>query len=730
MKRLGYFAAIAACVAASVSCQEELKTDGVGNAVPMITKTMLAEGNLWTDGDTGTKSIYNPEAGITMTGNEPMDIFYGNPANAENATNTNPYMKRVETSATSNGEGSFSYSFGHNQIDGADVYDYVVITPYLSNAVAALNGAGNALRFELSPVQMPGQNSYDCNYDILYGQGRKAVPIDTELEVTAFKRITAPVRFELYDQGGTLGEGEKIYAVTAAFGHSVSDAEVAGRLFLNMAYAYEDCKVNDAEPAGNAATAIYKDGLAKLGDSYPVWFMLNPASLEAGAPLTIAVTTDRRTFVKSINIPSPLTLYTDHFNVIKMNLSDAVADAVPSLYFDFTSGTSDIISSGSASASDGNSYSWTFAGCSSYADASGTLPTALRMNASGNATVTLPEIDGYKITGIRLYANPSNIDSGTFIALNDGEPKNFGSYDAAGVAATGGVLEIPVPEDEQGTALTLKVSGNNALISGIALDLAEDSSSEQPEIDENDWYSRYVNGNVITINGKEYSQNTHGEAILVNLEDLAIADLNQAGVIFIDDSGVSEIKSLTANRFTTIAGHPEGNVIIGRYRDSQPGLSFVNAEGVAQQLSIERNVVLKNIRISTDAASVFQNGRATSAVGLTLEDCTLSLNSTGATAVVLDNNASYSYADVTVNNCVVKINSENTKLPSVFGLSESSGFGSTDFAMTNSVVYAEASMRAYVINVSADYSDLNVSIAGNTFNNIYTANGLIYGNSC
>ena len=723
MKRFGYFAVIAACAAASVSCQEELKTGSVGCAVPMITKTMLAEGSLWT-GDADTKSTYDPEVGITMTGNEPMDIFYGNPANAENASNTNPYMKRVETSATSNG--SFSYSFGHNQIDGADVYDYVVITPYLSNAVAALNGAGTALRFELSPVQMPGQNSYDCNYDILYGKGQSAVAIDTELEVTAFKRITAPVRFELYDQGGALGQGEKIYAVTATFGSSVSDAEIAGRLFLNMAYDYEDCKVNDAEPAGNAATAIYKDGLAKLGDSYPVWFMLNPASLEAGAPLTVAVTTDRRTFVKSINIPDALTLYTDYFNVIQMNLSDAAADAVPSLYFDFTSGTSDIISSGSASASDGNSYSWTFSGCSAYTDASGALPTALRMNASSSASIILPEVDGCKITGIRLYANPSNIDSGTFIALNDGEPKNFGSYDAAGVAATGGVLEISVPEEEQGSALTLKVSGSNALISGIALDLAEDSSSEQPEIDENDWYSQYVNGSAITIDGKEYSQDTHGEAVLVKIEDLTISDLNQAGIIFIDNSGTAESKFLTANRFTAIDGHPEGNVIIGRYRDSQPELKFVNGEGVSQQLSLERSVVLKNIGISADAASVFQNGRAESAVGLTLEDCTLSLNSTVATAVVLDNNASYSYADVAVNNCVIEINSENTELPSVF---KSSGFGPLDFAMTNSVVYAEASMRAYVVNVSSDYSDLNVSIADNTFNNIYTSNGLIYGNS-
>ena len=731
MNRLGYFAAIAACAAASVSCQEELKTEGVENAVPMITKTMLAEGNLWT-GDADTKSTYDPEVGISMTGNEPMDIFYGNPANAENASNTNPYMKRVETSATSNGEGSFSYSFGHNHIDGADVYDYVVITPYLSNAVAALNGAGTALRFELSPVQMPGQNSYDYNYDILYGQGQSAVAIDTELEVRAFKRITAPVRFELYDQGGALEEGEKIYAVTAAFGHSVSDAEVAGRLFLNMAYAYEDCKVNDAEPAGNAATAIYKEGLQKLGDSYPVWFMLNPASLEAGAQLTVAVTTDRRTFVKSINITSPLTLYTDYFNVIKMNLSDAAADAVPSMYFDFTSVTSDLISSGSVPASDGNLYSWTFAGCSAYTDASGTLPTALRMNASSNASIIIPEIDGYKITGIRLYANPSNIDSGTFIALNGGEPKNFGSYDAAGVAATGGVLEISVPEEEQGSALTLKVSGSNALISGIALDLAEDSSSEQPEIDENDWYSQYVNGSAITINGKQYSQDTHGEAILINIEDLTISDLNQAGIIFIDNSGTAEPKSLTANRFTAIQGHPEGNVIIGRYRDSQPELKFVNGEGVSQQLSLERNVVLKNIGISTDAASVFQNGRAESAVGLTLEDCTLSLNSTVATAVILDNNASYSYADVTVNNCVVEINSENTELPAVFAFSKSSGFGSTDFAMTNSVVYSDKSMRAYVINMkgsdsAADYSGLNVSLNGNTFYNIYTSNGLIYG---
>lgn len=717
MKRLGYFTGIAACLAAAVSCQEDLETVGVENALPMITKTMLTEGNLWTDGDTDTKSIYDPEVGITMTGSETMAVFYG-----KSSDNGNPdaaaYMRLVkEITAKGNGKYTISHEYEENE-----TYDYCVVSPMIHSSCVYANGDGTGVRFELSPVQTPEQTYYDDSYDILYGKGMQGVPADMSLEVTEFKRITAPVRFELYDNGNELDEGEKIYAMTASFGKTAtSDAALAGLLNMNVAFdKYEDCKVSQIASPGNAVTALYSEGLQKQNGFYPVWFMVNPATFETGTSLTLTVTTDRRTFAKKIDIPQDLVLAPDQFNVIKMNLSDAVAASDGSLYFDFTgiSGTDSPVP-----ASDGKEYSWSTTGDLYQREL---MPQALRLQAE--ETLALPSIPGYKITGIRLYANPANSNSDNSFRLNEGESYSFASYADGGVAATGGVLEIAVPEDAQGQSLVLESVGLN-LISGIALELTEDSSSGLPEIDENDWYSQYVNGRQIIINGTPYSQETHGEAILVNLEDLAIADLNQAGVIFIDNSGVSEIKSLTANRFTAITGHPEGNVIIGRYRDSQPGLSFVNADGVAQQLSIERSVVLKNISISTDAASVFQNGRAASAVGLTLEDCTLSLNSTVATAVVLDNNASYSYADVTVNNCVIKINSGNTKLPSVFGFYKSSGFGSTDFTMTNSVVYAETSMRAYVINVSADYSDLNVSIADNTFNNIYTSNGLIYGNS-
>ncbi len=118
--------------------------------------------------------------------------------------------------------------------------------------------------------------------------------------------------------------------------------------------------------------------------------------------------------------------------------------------------------------------------------------------------------------------------------MKEGESYSFASYADGGVAATGGVLEIAVPEDAQGQSLVLKSVGLN-LISGIALELTEDSSSGLPEIDENDWYSQYVNGRQIIINGTPYSQEAHGEAILVNIEDLTISDLNQAGIIFIDN---------------------------------------------------------------------------------------------------------------------------------------------------------------------------------------------------
>lgn len=711
MKRINLFAMSAICLAALVSCQEEL-TENIRpeEKGDIISRTLYAEGNDWV---ADTRTVYEPGTGIVWTGKETMDIFYGATGGSESASETSPYMRHVDGTVTNNNNGT--YSFTHDAISGVESYDYSVITPVLpSTRGGKTNSSGTSIVLNFSPIQTPGQNTHDPNYDLLYGKGVKGVSAADNLTIDQFKRISTPLKLELVDNDGSAA-GESIRAVTASFGKTATrTGALAGVFYMTTGVDdYDACSINSINPAGNAVTAVYADGLAMQNGIYPVWYMVNPTVFENGIDLVLTVVTDTKTITKTITLPEELNVMTGKFNFVKLNISGNNSSSVASLYQDFTSLSS---LTSVLTASDGLTYAWSFDGCEISANAP--LPKGLAIGEG--ASVTLPTIPGYKITGIRLYANPANADSGNTIALNDGTPVDFNNYVEGGLVATGGVLEMEVPEDIQGSTLTLTSAGNTVL-SGIAFELAEDSGSAEDF--ENDYYAQYIAGRDITINGETYNIADKGPAKLVKVTEITSNNINteEEDVIFIDNAGVEGETAVHAYRIV------EPSVIVGRYKNSQPSIRFENESGVAQQLSIEADAVIKNLHItSVHTTSMFVNSRAstTSNISLTLEDCFL-VNTAGS-AIIRDAGQNASFENVTVSNCVIEFAEGCNTGSCVLSYSGTKNVLSTGIVKVhNSVIYAPETFTANIIALGyssegSQYatSDVDVEFTDNTLYNI------------
>ena len=754
MKRQLTTLCLIAGMAVSVSCQKELTENG-GNsgAVKMVTKTMIAEGNEWVP---DTRTEYQPGTGIVWSGNETMHIFYGNPANAESNTG-NKYMQGGVT-ATSSGGGR--YSFSHPGISGITEYDYCVLTPALPTT--GMNSAGQAASYKFSPVQTPGNNTFDPNYDVLFGQGAKNVALSQELEVTNFKRIFTPMKVEFGDAAGAAAD-EKIYAATVSFSKEATTgsnpAGLAGLFYLNFGYEYDECVVNSGTATTNTVTALYASGLEKQGDNYPVWFMVYPTLFEAGGTATFTVVTGTKTITRTVTLPEPIDIKANGFTTIGVDFSGEGYSETESIYQDFT--TLESLPSRLV-ASDGNTYTWGFSECMSWdgGNSTGIMPRALRLTG-GSGTVTLPNISGKQITRIRLYAHANNAqtsineekpeDSKTnYVSLNGGTLIDFGSYSANSKTGNSGVLEIEVPENLYGQTLVISSTGsNNTAISGIALELAD---AEMEDADENDYYDMFTKGYDIVIDGVAYNKESYAGRV-VKATELASSDfqsdatLANEGIVFIDPEGQTEPAAIN----TTAPGDSEKVIVIGRYKDNQPQITLV--------YTIRTETVLKNLHlISTvgdpTAATIpylTRTSTSTSAPGpyngsITFEDCTIDMTAVGVNKdgdryesryVVYDSAPNDTFEYVHINNCLIEFNSEATGNPSVFAFSTSSSktvFGPTDISVTNSVVYADQTINAYVIYTGTSdskYSTYNsaLNVFGNTFYNIWPKNGLVRGNT-
>lgn len=718
MKKM-IFAGLALGLVTMVSCQKELTENSIGTAVPQITKTVYVEGNRWLP-DTGTRTAYMPGTGVDWTGNETFAIYYGDPDKAATATSENKYMQKA-TDVTALGGGK--YSFKHEDL-GISAYDYSVIVPDI--ATTGLQGAGKSATFKLSPVQTPGANTYDPNYDILFGQGAFGVAPAEELEITKFKRVTAPLRLSLSDGAGVIGD-EKIHAATISFSQAAAGQNgFAGTLYLNFGYEYEDCKVNSFTAPSSSVTAVYAEGLSKDGSIWPVWYSVHPATFDAGGELTVTVTTETKTVSRTITLASAASIQADILNNLAFDISGEGYVETESLYWNFTelSGTL----SAQQTASDGNPYNWGFESCQIWNgnDASGILPSSLRANAN-DGQITLPTIAGKQISKIRLYAHPNNTTSGNTISLNGAAGLNFNSYAVNTDTGNSGVLEITVPEDQYGQPLILTAGSKFAAFDGIGVELVE--SAALPEADENDYYDLFTKGYDIEINGEVYN-NSGYTARLIKATELEQSDLQAdattAGILFIDPEGQTSALETKA----MAPGNAEKVVIIGRYKDSQPMLKLV-------QYNLRTDAVFKNMHLeSGNETYLVRTNSGYESGSITFDDCTLDM--TTSRYVAYDQALTYSFTGVFINNSIIEFNSLATNNPSIFAFSTSTSsvktvFGPTDISITNSVIYSAAAIQAYIVNMGDGSQDkydtynANLNVSNNTFYNIWQKNILVRG---
>ena len=718
MKKIVY-AGLALGLMTVVSCQKELTEGQMENTVAQITKTMYVEGNEWIP-EADTRTAYEPGVGIDWTGNETFAIYYGDPDKAATATSENKYMQKA-TDVTALGGGK--YSFKHEDL-GISAYDYSVIVPDI--ATTGLQGAGKSATFKLSPVQTPGANTYDPNYDILFGQGAFGVAPAEELEITKFKRVTAPLRLSLSDGAGVIGD-EKIHAATISFSQAAAGQNgFAGTLYLNFGYEYEDCKVNSFTAPSSSVTAVYAEGLSKDGSIWPVWYSVHPATFDAGGELTVTVTTETKTVSRTITLASAASIQADILNNLAFDISGEGYVETESLYWNFTelSGTL----SAQQTASDGNPYNWGFKSCQIWNgnDASGILPSSLRANAN-DGQITLPTIAGKQISKIRLYAHPNNTASDNTISLNGAAGLNFNSYAVNTDTGNSGVLEITVPEDQYGQPLILTAGSNFAAFDGIGVELVEGAAL--PEADENDYYDLFTKGYDIEINGEVYN-NSGYTARLIKATELEQSDLQAdattAGILFIDPEGQTSALETKA----MAPGNAEKVVIIGRYKDSQPMLKLV-------QYNLRTDAVFKNMHLeSGNETYLVRTNSGYESGSITFDDCTLDM--TTSRYVAYDQALTYSFTGVFINNSIIEFNSLATNNPSIFAFSTSTSsvktvFGPTDISITNSVIYSAATIQAYIVNMGDGSQDkydtynANLNVSNNTFYNIWQKNILVRG---
>ena len=727
MKKM-IFTGLALGLVTMVSCRKELTENTIGTAVPQITKTVYVEGNRWLP-DTGTRTAYTPGTGVDWTGNETFAIYYGDPDKAATATSENKYMQKAED-VTALGDGK--YSFRHEDL-GIGAYNYSVIVPDI--ATTGLQGSGMSATFKLSPVQTPGANTYDPNYDILFGQGAFGVAPAEELEITRFKRVTAPLRLSLTDGAGVIGD-EKIYAATVSFSQDADSRNgFAGTLFLNFGYEYEDCKVNSITAPSATVTAVYADGLAKSGDSYPVWYSVHPAVFAAGGELTVTVTTETKTISRTVAMASEASIQADILNDLSFDISGEGYTETESLYWDFT--TLESLSS-QLTASDGNQYGWGLTGCSIWDgnDPSGKLPSALRSNA-GKGQITLPSVAGKQVSRIRLYAHPNNTTSKNTVSLNGAAGLDFNSYAVNNVTRNSGILEITVPEDQYGQPLVLTAGDNFSAFDGIALEFIE--GAELPEADENDYYDLFTKGYDIEINGEVYNNGSY-TARLINIADLTAQDINADaitnGILFIDSEGQTEVKVFTKEESVMTPGNAQSVILIGRYKNAQPEMQFFSQYKLRG--TGESTTVFKNLHIvAGHNISLVNSETGYPGTNLIVEDCTI--DATATRYVFYDAANDGSYGSICINNSIVELNSEATNNPSVIALStnEKKTVYGPDMAvtMTNSVVYAASPVQAFIVNLGDgkpehdifDGYNANLNVSGNTFYNIWQPNILVRG---
>lgn len=447
-----------------VSCTQELPLDlEEGRQIQL-----RVNDTEWT-ADEAARTAYTEGSGVAISGTEMISLLY------EKDRLYKPDIKAVPTAQ----RGIYSFTMPSGAEDASRWYG---IMPY-SKWLTGVTSTGNSVTLRLGPVQFPEENSFDPHCDYLIS---KPFAVNgSTAEIRAFKRLFAPLCLSI----NGLPEGSKIYTLTMSLSQAPTKyVSLTGLYYLSPSEKYDDTVITnvDQKSMGNAVSAEYGEGLPEKDGSWPVWLMVNPITLKAGWSLTVSLSTQDRTYTRTVVLPSSQTLETDRLNKISFNIKGSGYNSRLSLTQDFANQT--LGGTKVLNASNGSELEWVTTTTREYRssdDGGSGIKGALMLNGT---SFTFPEIEGFDIVGARVFTHPSSrsradLDVALTVDGTDVYPFNLANDTASeSLAWKGGVVNIGLPAGKTSlSGLVVTTPANQHLISAITLFLAYEKYDPTPE---------------------------------------------------------------------------------------------------------------------------------------------------------------------------------------------------------------------------------------------------------
>ncbi len=470
--------------AALVSCQKE-NINSPTEPEKSIQKTITIADTPWT-GDAETRSFYEEGVGVHLNKLENMSVYYWKHIDDATTapTEQNPLCtlrdkKNNITGATANTAGIWTFS--HPVIEGADSYNYFFVIPHTSMNI--LNSKETGHSFRLASIQSPeilnkfkgcesSPLSFDPMMDCHIGQAQYGVGIATGMSDIHFKRIFTPLKLTITDSQNVL-EGAPVYTVTLKSNAVATQTQtLTGICYFKHSDKFEDAKLSsiDKESVGNGVSTIYQKPIAKDGDFYTTWFIVNPTKLPAG-DLTVSVTTATKTITRTVSSQG-LEIKDGTINKLTFDISGteySVYSVEQSDYYNFN--LDDVKNLPTLKGSNFGKTPWTHTQCGLLKDV-GNSKYNNALKISKGSVLTYNAIEGKKLSRVRFYGHPraqTKQNTATIVVKSGDNEIGTISMRYGEFSKNGGYSEIVIPNEYSASNLTFNFKDKEAAISAATL---------------------------------------------------------------------------------------------------------------------------------------------------------------------------------------------------------------------------------------------------------------------
>lgn len=378
----------------------------------------------------------------------------------------------------------------------------------------------------------------------------------------------------------------------------------------------------------------------------------------------------------------------------------------------------------------------------SIAPNTGELLNFANAGLNGYADVTTPHVSP---TVTAEYSDGLAMDNGTYTVWYVTMPVE---------KAAGTVLTVTAQSKNKKVTREIALPSDMKLKAGVINDLKINITGDGYEVedtaDPNDYWSIYNAGqDIVMADGSIINNTTWPSAVLLEGDEATKNNLQQGGLIFLgSDVVLKDHLKFGGTKYSD----PKQTILIGRYKDKQPKISFEGSKSVYFE---NGNTIVKNISFAPGTSTASQifvttNNIASDIDYAIIEDCTIAANK--HVYCFTGNSTTFAVKKVWFENCIINMyGTDNSYTMLRLGPSNEETVTNTtlydkinSLIVNNCVIYADAahsgSKRRMIVDygsnsnsvnkegVRSNYilptNNLDITVTNNTLYNI-NANGNI-----